>query len=144
MLPLLGALTSAFPKTVVSKDAPCKEVIRKENLNLNWFPILKCWPHDGGRFITLPCVVTRDPGRGGGSGKRNVGMYRMQVYDARTAGMHWQRQKVAAEHYRDAMRAASRGGASAAVDVMARSGGGAVEAAGDTCRRCACRSWDRA
>ncbi len=69
------------------------------------FPILKCWPHDGGRFITLPCVHTRDPR----NGKRNIGMYRMQVYDGQTTGMHWQRQKVAAEHYREAMRG-GRGG----------------------------------
>ncbi len=131
MLPQLGALSSAFPKTVAAKDAPCKEVIRKENLNLNWFPILKCWPHDGGRFITLPCVVTRDPR----SGKRNVGMYRMQVYDGQTTGMHWQRQKVAAEHYREALRAAAARSAqehdsfsekAARVAAMAESAGGAV------------------
>ena len=67
------------------------------------FPILQCWPKDGGRFITLPCVITRDPK----TGKRNVGMYRMQIYDERTTGMHWQRQKVAAEHYRDHLRMAS-------------------------------------
>jgi 4-hydroxy-3-polyprenylbenzoate decarboxylase len=85
MLPQLGALTSAFPKTVSAKDAPCKEVILKSkdengfaNFDLNAFPILKCWPYDGGRFITLPCVHTRDPR----SGKRNIGMYRMQVYNA--------------------------------------------------------------
>ena len=85
MLPQLGALTSAFPKTVAAKDAPCKEVIRRENLDLNWFPIRKCWPHDGGRFITLPCVVTRDPGRGGGTGKRNVDEVQDgQVYDGQT------------------------------------------------------------
>ena len=59
-------------------------------------PILKCWPLDGGRFITLPCVVTRDPD----TGERNVGMYRMQIYDDRTTGMHWQLQKVAARHGR--------------------------------------------
>ncbi|MCP5516878.1 MAG: UbiD family decarboxylase [Verrucomicrobiales bacterium] len=59
-------------------------------------PILKCWPFDGGRFITLPCVVTRDPD----TGDRNVGMYRVQVYDERTTGMHWQLQKVAARHGR--------------------------------------------
>jgi 4-hydroxy-3-polyprenylbenzoate decarboxylase len=59
-------------------------------------PILKCWPLDGGRFITLPCVVTRDPD----TGARNVGMYRMQIYDDRTTGMHWQLQKVAARHGR--------------------------------------------
>ncbi|HAM70298.1 MAG TPA: menaquinone biosynthesis decarboxylase, partial [Verrucomicrobiales bacterium] len=59
-------------------------------------PILKCWPLDGGRFVTLPCVVTRDPD----TGERNVGMYRVQVYDSRTTGMHWQLQKVAARHGR--------------------------------------------
>jgi 4-hydroxy-3-polyprenylbenzoate decarboxylase len=59
-------------------------------------PIQQCWPLDGGRFITLPCVVTKDPD----TGKRNVGMYRMQVYDERTTGMHWQLQKVGARHGR--------------------------------------------
>jgi 4-hydroxy-3-polyprenylbenzoate decarboxylase len=131
MLPQLGALTSAFPKTVSARDAPCKEVIRREEFDLNYFPILKCWPHDGGRFITLPCVHTRDPR----SGKRNIGMYRMQVYDGQTTGMHWQRQKVAAEHYREAMRNAATAGAeadptlnagSARVAIMAESAGGAV------------------
>jgi 4-hydroxy-3-polyprenylbenzoate decarboxylase len=131
MLPQLGALTSAFPKTVSAKDAPCKEVILKDNFDLNAFPILKCWPHDGGRFITLPCVHTRDPGRGGGTGKRNIGMYRMQVYDGQTTGMHWQRQKVAAEHYRNAMRQAASSAAdadasTARVAAMAESAGGAV------------------
>jgi 4-hydroxy-3-polyprenylbenzoate decarboxylase len=59
-------------------------------------PILKCWPLDGGRFITLPCVVTKDPD----TGERNLGMYRVQIYDDRTTGMHWQLQKVAARHGR--------------------------------------------
>ncbi len=59
-------------------------------------PILKCWPLDGGRFLTLPCVVTQDPD----TGERNVGMYRMQVYDDCTTGMHWQLQKVGARHGR--------------------------------------------
>jgi 4-hydroxy-3-polyprenylbenzoate decarboxylase len=134
MLPQLGALTSAFPKTVGVKDAPCKEVILKskdnngrDNFDLNFFPILKCWPHDGGRFITLPCVHTRDPR----TGKRNIGMYRMQVYDGQTTGMHWQRQKVAAEHYREALRGAASRSAeadpgSARVAAMAESAGGAV------------------
>ncbi len=127
MLPQLGALTAAIPKTVSAREAPCKEVILKENFDLNQFPILKCWPQDGGRFITLPCVHTRDPK----SGKRNIGMYRMQVYDGQTTGMHWQRQKVAAEHYRNALRnAASEGSdsseAGARVAAMAESAGGAV------------------
>ncbi len=59
-------------------------------------PILKCWPLDGGRFLTLPCVITQDPD----TGERNVGMYRVQVYDSKTAGMHWQLQKVGARHGR--------------------------------------------
>ncbi len=59
-------------------------------------PILKCWPLDGGRFVTLPCVVTRDPD----TGDRNLGMYRVQIYDDRTTGVHWQLQKVAARHGR--------------------------------------------
>src|ERR1700723_1545790 len=127
MLPQLGALTSAFPKTVSAKEARSKEVIVKDNFDLNQFPILKCWPHDGGRFITLPCVHTRDPR----SGKRNIGMYRMQVYDGQTTGMHWQRQKVAAEHYREALRAAASSSAdfdpsTARVAAMAESAGGAV------------------
>jgi 4-hydroxy-3-polyprenylbenzoate decarboxylase len=131
MLPQLGALTSAFPKTVSAKDAPCKEIIRLKDFDLNYFPILKCWPHDGGRFITLPCVHTRDPK----TGKRNIGMYRMQVYDGQTTGMHWQRQKVAAEHYREALRNAASAGAeadpslsasSARVAMMAETAGGAV------------------
>jgi 4-hydroxy-3-polyprenylbenzoate decarboxylase len=134
MLPQLSALTSAFPKTVSAKDARCKEVVLKlrdddgrENFDLNQFPILKCWPLDGGRFITLPCVHTRDPR----TGKRNIGMYRMQVYDGQTTGMHWQRQKVAAEHYREALRAAAASASDAdplgaRVAAMAESAGGAV------------------
>jgi 4-hydroxy-3-polyprenylbenzoate decarboxylase len=127
MLPQLGALTSAFPKTVSAKEAPCKQVILRENFDLNAFPILKCWPHDGGRFITLPCVHTRDPR----NGKRNVGMYRMQVFDGQTTGMHWQRQKVAAEHYREALRNAvvassDENPLTARVAAMAESAGGSV------------------
>ena len=60
------------------------------------FPILHCWPQDGGRFITLPMVFSKDPA----TGKRNCGMYRMQVYDGQTTGMHWQKHKQGADHYR--------------------------------------------
>ena len=95
-----------FPKEV--STGPCKEVIRKDNLSLNQFPILQCWPKDAGRFITLPCVITRDPK----TGKRNVGMYRLQVHDDKTLGAHWQRQKVAAEHYREMLRRGAGKGAS--------------------------------
>ena len=126
MLPQLGALTNAFPKMVSAREAACKEVILREGFNLLDFPVLTCWPHDGGPFLTLPCVHTRDPK----TGRRNVGMYRMQVYDGQTTGMHWQRQKVAAEHYRQALRAAAEAAAgtdskAARVAAMAETMGGA-------------------
>jgi 4-hydroxy-3-polyprenylbenzoate decarboxylase len=124
MLPLLTEAGKFFPKTVAI--GPCKEVIKHDNFSLLDFPILQCWPQDAGRFITLPCVTTRDPN----SGKRNLGMYRLQVYDARTTGAHWQRQKVAAEHARQRMRTAVES-KSAAVDLMARTSGGQVLAEGN-------------
>jgi 4-hydroxy-3-polyprenylbenzoate decarboxylase len=125
MLPMLAEVGRFFPRTVTAKDAPCKQVVLRENFSVLDFPVLQCWPLDGGRFITLPCVVTRDPK----SGKRNVGMYRMQVYDGQTTGMHWQRQKVAAEHLRERLRAAavtdaSGDTAAARVRVMAETAGG--------------------
>ncbi len=123
MLPLLTEAAKFFPKTVPT--GPCKEVIKRDNFSLLDFPILQCWPQDAGRFITLPCVTTRDPN----SGKRNLGMYRLQVFDARTLGAHWQRQKIAAEHYRQALRNASgreSSGKAMAVDLMARTSGGQV------------------
>ena len=116
MLPMLAQMSQFFPKTVAT--GPCKEVIRKDNFSLDWFPILKCWPQDAGRFITLPCVITRDPI----TGKRNVGLYRMQVFDERTTGMHWQRQKIGAEHYREALRRASVGASISLVPGVARAG----------------------
>jgi 4-hydroxy-3-polyprenylbenzoate decarboxylase len=130
MLPLLAEIGKFFPKTIAAKDAPCKEVILRENFNLLDFPILQCWPLDGGRFITLPCVITRDSK----TGKRNMGMYRMQVYDPQTTGMHWQRQKVAAEHFRNHLRAAAEknatGNAAAArVSAMAETDGGSTRSA---------------
>ena len=130
MLPMLAEMGKFFPKTV--STGPCKENIHKDRLDLNSLPVLKCWPLDAGRFITLPCVVTRDPK----AGKRNVGMYRMQVFNERTAGMHWQRQKVGAEHYREAIRASAVGSeteqaASLRVNAMAQSSGGSVLADGD-------------
>jgi len=119
MLPKLAEVGSFIPKVVSAKDAPCKQIIlRGDDVNLLELPVLKTWPHDGGPFITLPCVITKDPK----TGKRNVGMYRMQVYDKRTTGMHWQRQKVAAEHLRDRIREASTD----PVDVMAQTAGGTL------------------
>ncbi len=124
MLPMLAEIGSYFPKVVDRRAAPCKEVILRGNqVNLLELPILKTWPGDGGRYITLPLVITRDPK----SGKRNMGMYRMQVYDERTTGMHWQRQKNAAEHLRDRMRSAAVSEADR-VSLMAVTGGGTAVA----------------
>ncbi len=129
MLPMLAEIGSFFPKLIDRRKAPCKEVVLKgEDVDLLKFPVLKTWPGDGGPFITLPCVMTRGPkGADGRPGKRNIGMYRMQVYDGRTTGMHWQRQKNAAEQMRERMRAATESAASA-VDVMALTAGGTVAA----------------
>jgi len=84
----------ARPRTV--RSGPCKEVIHLagDGFGLDQIPVLLCWPKDGGRFVTLPNVHTRDPD----TGARNIGMYRMQVYDALSTGMHWQVHKVAARH----------------------------------------------
>lgn len=101
MLPMLGRLKDLLPKTVSS--GPCQEVVQK-NGTLEGIPILKCWPSDGGPYITLPMVFTKDPE----TGMRNIGTYRMQVYDERTTGMHWQRHKGGAQHYRVAERLGTR------------------------------------
>jgi len=90
-------LLHARPKNV--REAACQEVVRNiesdgDDFSLRDLPILKCWPKDGGRFITLPNVHTRDPE----TGARNVGVYRMQVFDERTTAMHWQVHKVGARH----------------------------------------------
>jgi 4-hydroxy-3-polyprenylbenzoate decarboxylase len=128
MLPMLTELGKFFPREVPT--GPCKEVIRQVDFSLLDFPILQCWPKDGGRFITLPSVITKNPK----TGKRNVGTYRLHVYDERTTGMHWQRQKQGAEHYREQMRRKAAEGAehplTAALDMMARSGGGSRIAEG--------------
>jgi len=94
MLPSLLDLSHSFPKSV--RSGACQEVVLTgEEVSLDRFPILKCWPLDGGPFVTLPMVFTKDPE----TGMRNVGMYRMHVYDARTTGMHWHAHKVGARHY---------------------------------------------
>ena len=94
-------LRDLMPKTV--SDAPCQEVVA-QNGTLDDLPILKCWPDDGGRYITLPLVFTKDPE----TGMRNIGTYRMQVFDGRTTGMHWQRHKGGAQHHRVAERLGKR------------------------------------
>jgi 4-hydroxy-3-polyprenylbenzoate decarboxylase len=98
---VLGALRAVGLGPSKVRRAPCQEVIEREGATLASLPILTCWPGDGGRFITLPQVVTRDPV----SGTRNVGMYRLQVVDERRLLMHWQRHKGGAEHERVAREA---------------------------------------
>lgn len=103
LLPKLWQAKNVFPKKV--DKAPCQEIIlREEEVDLFKLPILKCWPKDGGPYITLPCVITKDPE----TGERNVGMYRMQVFDKKTTGMHWQIHKVGAKHYRKAQAKGER------------------------------------
>jgi 4-hydroxy-3-polyprenylbenzoate decarboxylase len=82
VLPRLPAFLSLLPKRV--SRPPCREVV-SDTEGFSSLPVLKCWPGDGGRFLTLPVVCVRDPE----TGEQNMGMYRMQVYDDRTAGMHW-------------------------------------------------------
>src|SRR5258708_2085286 len=101
MLPLLGRLKDLMPKTVSS--APCQEVVKK-NGTLDEIPILTGWPEDGGPYSRLAMVFTRDPE----TGIRNIGTYRMQVFDGRTTGMHWQRHKGGAQHHRIAERLGKR------------------------------------
>jgi 4-hydroxy-3-polyprenylbenzoate decarboxylase len=101
LMPLVNRLSDLMPKTV--KDAPCQEVVEMDG-GLDELPVLTTWPEDGGPFITLPLVITRDPE----TGMRNIGTYRMQVYDRRTTGMHWQRHKGGAQHHRIAERLGRR------------------------------------
>jgi 4-hydroxy-3-polyprenylbenzoate decarboxylase len=104
---LLGtALDLRHAKPKMISKGPCQEVVHAQPElasgatgpcpTLLSLPILKCWPLDAGRFITLPCVVTKDPD----SGERNVGMYRIQIFDGQTTALHWQLHKVAARHGR--------------------------------------------
>lgn len=97
MAPMLGRLADLMPKRV--RDAPCQAVVKHDG-SLDELPILRCWPEDGGRYITFPMVITKDPE----TGVRNIGTYRMQVFDGRTTAMHWQRHKGGAQHYRVAER----------------------------------------
>ena len=92
-LPKLSRMATVFPIKLPTKGA-CQEVIN-HNPDLNELPILKCWPEDGGKFITLPLVTTIDPE----TGIQNMGMYRMQVYDKNTTGMHWHWHKDGREIY---------------------------------------------
>ena len=94
MLPKLAEMGAFFPKDRLEGRLPGSGAT--PGFSLYDYPVLTCWPDDGGPFITLPMVFSRNPD----TGKRNCGMYRMQVYDERTTGMHWQTHKQGAEHYR--------------------------------------------
>ena len=97
MLPKLAEI-GKFPPRVKRGRPPCQEVVQRDDaVNLDEIPFLTTWPGDGGRYITLPMVITTDPSRG----IRNVGMYRVQVIGRNTLAMHWQRHKVGAAHWRE-------------------------------------------
>lgn len=95
MLPMLSEISSWMPKMIRGKGE-CQEVIMKDP-DITKFPVMKCWPEDGGRFITLPVINTKDPN----TGIRNVGMYRMQVFGPKLTGMHWHKHKVSAGHFNE-------------------------------------------
>ena len=95
MLPLLGEASQWFPRKRKGRGECQQVVLEGDEAKLSLLPILKCWPHDGGRFVTLPMVHTIDPD----NGIRNVGMYRMQIFDDHTTGLHWHRHKTGARHY---------------------------------------------
>jgi len=102
MLPKYGRLATYAPKIV--RSGTCQDVVRTDHASLDELPILHCWPGDGGRFITLPMVFSKDPH----TGVRNVGVYRMHVYDDRTTGMHWHPHKGGAKHYAEFERLGRR------------------------------------
>lgn len=108
LLPKLGELKGFFPRRVLR--APVQEVVLKgDAVDLSRLPVLKCWPLDGGPFITLPLVITKDPAAPpGGAGELNLGMYRMQVLDKQSTAMHWQLHKVGRRHFDTAKRLGKR------------------------------------
>lgn len=95
MLPQLGEIASWMPKEISGRGA-CQEVVMKDP-DITKLPVLTCWPEDGGPFVTLPVIQTRDPH----TGIRNVGLYRMQVFEKTMTGMHWHRHKVSARHFNE-------------------------------------------
>lgn len=101
--PKLRNLTS-LPPRLVRKGPVQERVFRNDAVDLRRLPVLTCWPGDGGPFVTLPLVITRDPL----DGEVNVGMYRMQIFDRNTTGMHWQRHKTGARHLENARKAGKK------------------------------------
>lgn len=96
MLPMLGQFASWLPKVRSGRGA-CQEVVITDNPDITKIPVITCWPKDGGPFVTLPVIHTKDPN----SHNRNVGMYRMQVFGPQLTGMHWHKHKVSARHFNE-------------------------------------------
>src|SRR6185295_9200483 len=95
MLPKLNQFASWMPK-VKSGRGECQEVVMAEP-DITRLPVITCWPKDGGPFVTLPVIHTKDPN----TGLRNVGMYRMQLFGPRLTAMHWHKHKVSAKHFNE-------------------------------------------
>jgi 4-hydroxy-3-polyprenylbenzoate decarboxylase len=95
LLPKLNQFASWMP-TVKSGKGECQQVIMKEP-DISKLPVITCWPKDGGPFVTLPVIHTKDPN----TNSRNVGMYRMQVFEPTLTGMHWHKHKVSAKHFNE-------------------------------------------
>lgn len=95
MLPMLGQISSWMPK-IISGKGECQDIVLKDP-DITKLPVMTCWPEDGGPFITLPVINTKDPV----TGIRNVGMYRMQVFGPKLTGMHWHKHKVSASHFNE-------------------------------------------
>jgi 4-hydroxy-3-polyprenylbenzoate decarboxylase len=96
LLPKLGQFASWMPKVRSGRGA-CQQVIIKDHPDITKLPVITCWPKDGGPFVTLPVIHTKDPN----TNARNVGMYRMQVFGPTLTGMHWHKHKVSAKHFNE-------------------------------------------
>jgi 4-hydroxy-3-polyprenylbenzoate decarboxylase len=111
-LPMAIDLTRFFPRKFRGKTAPCQQVVRTGNdVDLSRLPVLKCWPKDAGPFVTLPLVITKSLV----TGRRNMGMYRMQIFDRNTTGMHWHIHKDGSHYFREYSQAKQRMPVSVAV-----------------------------
>ncbi|MBW2100477.1 MAG: menaquinone biosynthesis decarboxylase, partial [Deltaproteobacteria bacterium] len=105
VIPMAISAANFFPRSFKSGTPPCQQVVLQgDNIDLSKIPVLHCWPKDAGPFITLPLVFTRSLV----TGKRNVGMYRMQVFDKKTTGMHWHIHKDGSHYYNEYCRAKKR------------------------------------
>ncbi|MEW5721913.1 MAG: menaquinone biosynthesis decarboxylase, partial [Thermodesulfobacteriota bacterium] len=112
LLPTLLSVACFFPRRSRAKVPPCQEVVHTgEGVDLGRLPVLHCWPKDAGPFITLPLVFTKSPA----TGRRNVGLYRLQVFDRKTTGLHWHIHKDGAHYYQEYVRAGKRMPVAAAI-----------------------------